>query len=85
MRTTKKWDRKEPAMRAIRELERGEMILFPLKMVFYLRSSCSTYGIMLGRKYRTRANYDDNCVEVWWDETRDRTIKEREMNDADKD
>lgn len=49
-------------LQALRELEIGESVTYPVKRISYLRSVCVSFGLEWGKKFATKINRAERTV-----------------------
>lgn len=52
----------KPILTALRELELGESVTYPIERTSYLRSACVTFGLEWGKKFKTAINRDSRTI-----------------------
>ncbi len=52
----------KPILTALRELELGESVTYPIERTSYLRSACVTFGLEWGKKFKTSINRDSRTI-----------------------
>ncbi len=52
----------KPILTALRELEVGDFVTYPIERTSYLRSACVTFGLEWGKKFKTSINREDRTI-----------------------
>ncbi|MDE6340000.1 MAG: hypothetical protein K2K97_09475 [Muribaculaceae bacterium] len=51
-----------PVLTALRELEVGESVTFPIKRNSYVKSCCTNFGLEWDKKFKTAVNREEKTV-----------------------
>lgn len=51
-----------PVLPALRELEVGESVTYPIARLSYLRFACVNFGLQWGKKFATKLNREQETV-----------------------
>ncbi len=54
----------KPILTALREMEIGESVIYPIERTSYVRSACVTFGLEWGKKFKTSTNRVDRTITV---------------------
>ena len=52
----------KPILTALRELEVGQSVTYPVIRTSYLRSVCVNFGLQWGKKFKTTTNREERTV-----------------------
>lgn len=61
----KKLGMDSPIRSSLRSMKEGDVLRFPIARLSVVRSTASTLGTELGRKYSTLISQKDKCIEVF--------------------
>ncbi|MBD5184663.1 MAG: hypothetical protein HDS97_07215 [Bacteroidales bacterium] len=52
----------KPILTALRKMEIGESLPYPVERTSYLRSACVSFGLEWGKKFKTKTNREEWTV-----------------------
>lgn len=53
-----------PVLTALREMEIGETLVYPISRTSYIRAACVSFGLEWGKKFKTSTNRADSTITV---------------------
>lgn len=53
-----------PVLTALREMEIGETLVYPISRTSYIRTACVSFGLEWGKKFKTTTSRENRTVTV---------------------
>lgn len=53
-----------PVLTALREMEIGETLVYPISRTSYIRTACVSFGLEWGKKFKTSTSRADSTITV---------------------